>query len=58
MHYFSDGNLEFLPPIEEFILSGDLDELVHDKSFQYLLKLGYEYVMTMYPNQKPEMEQD
>ncbi|SPP87767.1 nuclear pore complex protein Nup133 [Drosophila guanche] len=34
----------FLPPMEEFLESTELDELPQNKSFQYLLKLTYEYV--------------
>lgn len=34
----------FLPPMEDFLDSIELGELPQEKSFQYLLKLTYEYV--------------
>lgn len=44
-----DGNLnDFLPPIEEFLQSSELSSLNEQKSFQYLLKLGYEHLHDAY----------
>ncbi|KAH8382783.1 hypothetical protein KR009_005236 [Drosophila setifemur] len=38
----------FLPPMEDFLESVELGELPQQKSFQYLLKLTYEYVADMF----------
>ncbi|EDW30446.1 GL18034 [Drosophila persimilis] len=38
-----EGN-NFLPPMEEFLESTELDDLPQNKSFQNLLKLTYEYM--------------
>ncbi|EDW59117.1 nuclear pore complex protein Nup133 [Drosophila virilis] len=37
-----------LPPMEDFLDSAELGELPQKKSFQYLLKLAYEYVGDMF----------
>ncbi|XP_017149323.1 nuclear pore complex protein Nup133-like isoform X2 [Drosophila miranda] len=44
-----------LPPMEEFLESTELDDLPQNKSFQYLLKLTYEYVADMF-KPPPDME--
>ncbi|XP_037912863.1 nuclear pore complex protein Nup133 [Hermetia illucens] len=47
--YLMDGDLEkFLPPMEEFLTTSELSELSGNKSFQYLLKLGYEHISESY----------
>lgn len=40
--YLLDGHLNELLPIQTFLTAPELGDLVADKSFQYLLKLGYE----------------
>ncbi|XP_061388320.1 nuclear pore complex protein Nup133 [Musca vetustissima] len=53
--HLMDGDFEtFLPPMEEFLNSSDLEELVNNKSFQYLLKLTYEYVNDTFKNKKAD----
>jgi len=54
--YFMNHLNDFLPPQQEFLGSTDLDDLIHDKSFQYLLKLGYEHIYEMY-QRKDAMEE-
>lgn len=40
-----DGDLEeFLPPMEEILEAPELGSLTTSKSFQFLLKLGYEHL--------------
>ncbi|XP_053688434.1 nuclear pore complex protein Nup133 isoform X2 [Sabethes cyaneus] len=47
--YILDGELEnFLPPVESFLTATELGELVESKSFQYLIKLGYEHIYDSY----------
>lgn len=47
--FFMDTDLsEFLPPIEQFMCAPELGNLTQDKSFQYLFKLGYEYIGEAY----------
>ncbi|XP_053669635.1 nuclear pore complex protein Nup133 [Anopheles nili] len=48
--YISDvGELEnFLPPLESFLNASELGELTQSKSFQYLMKLGYEHINDSY----------
>ncbi|XP_035903262.1 nuclear pore complex protein Nup133 [Anopheles stephensi] len=48
--YISDaGELEnFLPPLESFLNAPELGELTQSKSFQYLMKLGYEHINESY----------
>lgn len=47
--YMLDGELEnFLPPAKNFLTAPELGELVESKSFQYLLKLGYENICNSY----------
>ncbi|XP_022210631.2 nuclear pore complex protein Nup133 [Drosophila obscura] len=48
-------NDNFLPPMEEFLESTELDDMPQNKSFQYLLKLTYEYVADMF-KQPDDME--
>lgn len=44
--YTLDGEVEScLPPIDVFLTSPELDDLLHEKSFQYLLKLAYEHIL-------------
>lgn len=53
----SDGDFEtFLPPMEEFLNSSDLEDLVNNKSFQYLLKLTYEYINDSYKKSDDMMD--
>ncbi|XP_037820765.1 nuclear pore complex protein Nup133 [Lucilia sericata] len=55
--HLMDGDFEsFLPPMEEFISSTDLEDLVSNKSFQYLLKLTYEYINDAYKKSDEMME--
>ncbi|XP_011189128.2 nuclear pore complex protein Nup133 [Zeugodacus cucurbitae] len=43
--HLMDGDCEtFLPPMEDFLNSAELGDLVHNTSFQYLFKLTYEYI--------------
>lgn len=35
---------EILPPMEDFLEAPELSTLTGQKSFQYLFKLGYEYI--------------
>ncbi|XP_067617960.1 nuclear pore complex protein Nup133 [Eurosta solidaginis] len=43
--HLMDGDCEtFLPPMEDFLNSSELGDLVHNTSFQYLFKLTYEYI--------------
>lgn len=54
---FTDGDFEtFLPPMEEFLNSSDLEDLVNNKSFQYLLKLTYEYINDSYKKSDDMMD--
>uniref|UniRef100_A0A182R889 Nucleoporin Nup133/Nup155-like N-terminal domain-containing protein n=1 Tax=Anopheles funestus TaxID=62324 RepID=A0A182R889_ANOFN len=48
--YISDaGELEnFLPPLESFLNAPELGDLTQSKSFQYLMKLGYEHISESY----------
>ncbi|XP_058458903.1 nuclear pore complex protein Nup133-like [Malaya genurostris] len=47
--YILDGELEnFLPPVESFLTAPELCELTESKSFQYLIKLGYEHIYDSY----------
>ncbi|XP_055389232.1 nuclear pore complex protein Nup133 [Condylostylus longicornis] len=46
--YFMNHLDDFLPPQHEILSSMDLDDLVNNKSFQYLLKLGYEHIYNTY----------
>uniref|UniRef100_A0A182VS51 Nucleoporin Nup133/Nup155-like N-terminal domain-containing protein n=1 Tax=Anopheles minimus TaxID=112268 RepID=A0A182VS51_9DIPT len=48
--YISDaGELEnFLPPLESFLNAPELGDLTQSKSFQYLMKLGYEHINESY----------
>ncbi|XP_052902993.1 nuclear pore complex protein Nup133 [Anopheles moucheti] len=48
--YISDaGDLEnFLPPLESFLNAPELGDLTQSKSFQYLMKLGYEHISESY----------
>uniref|UniRef100_A0A182MU25 Nucleoporin Nup133/Nup155-like N-terminal domain-containing protein n=1 Tax=Anopheles culicifacies TaxID=139723 RepID=A0A182MU25_9DIPT len=48
--YISDaGELEnFLPPLESFLNATELGDLTQSKSFQYLMKLGYEHISESY----------
>lgn len=47
--YILDGELEnFLPPVESFLSAPELGDLVESKSFQYLIKLGYEHIYDSY----------
>lgn len=44
-----DADLEeYLPPIEDFLEAPELVQLTSDKSFQFLFKLGYEYISESY----------
>ncbi|XP_049535624.1 nuclear pore complex protein Nup133 [Anopheles darlingi] len=50
--YLMDGDLEnFLPPLESFLNAPELGDLTQSKSFQYLLKLGYEHISESYRKQ-------
>lgn len=41
--YLLDGHInDTLPPIEAFLSAPELGSLIEDRTFQYLLKLGYE----------------
>lgn len=52
-----DGDFEsFLPPMEEFVNSTELEDLVSNKSFKYLLKLTYEYINDAYKKNDEIME--
>ena len=42
--------------MEEFLTSKDLENLVNNKSFQYLLKLTYEYINDAYKKNDEIME--
>lgn len=43
--YNLDGEIDScLPPIDVFLTSPELDDLLREKSFQYLLKLAYEHI--------------
>ncbi|XP_036324275.1 nuclear pore complex protein Nup133 [Rhagoletis pomonella] len=43
--HLMDGDCEtFLPPMDDFLNSHELGDLVHNTSFQYLFKLTYEYI--------------
>lgn len=43
--HISDADLdEFLPPMEELLEAPELESLTSSKSFQFLLKLGYEHL--------------
>ncbi|XP_004536057.1 nuclear pore complex protein Nup133 [Ceratitis capitata] len=43
--HLMEGDCEtFLPPIEDFLNSHELGDLVQNTSFQYLFKLTYEYI--------------
>lgn len=43
--FMLDGEIDnILPPVEIFFTSPDLDDLLQEKSFQYLLKLAYEHM--------------
>ncbi|KAL9894750.1 LOW QUALITY PROTEIN: nuclear pore complex protein Nup133 [Glossina fuscipes fuscipes] len=54
-----DGDCEsFLPLMDEFLNSTDLGDLVNNKSFQYLLKLIYEYIHDTYKNSEPNLKQN
>uniref|UniRef100_A0A182QEJ5 Nucleoporin Nup133/Nup155-like N-terminal domain-containing protein n=1 Tax=Anopheles farauti TaxID=69004 RepID=A0A182QEJ5_9DIPT len=48
--YISDaGELDnFLPPLESFLNAPELGDLTQSKSFQYLMKLGYEHINESY----------
>ncbi|XP_030369788.1 nuclear pore complex protein Nup133 [Scaptodrosophila lebanonensis] len=46
----------FLPPIEDFLDSSELGNLPQQKSFQYLLKLTYEYVADLFKQPDESME--
>ncbi|XP_055536307.1 nuclear pore complex protein Nup133 [Wyeomyia smithii] len=47
--FILDGELEnFLPPVESFLTAPELGELAESKSFQYLIKLGYEHIYDSY----------
>ncbi|XP_001847396.2 nuclear pore complex protein Nup133 [Culex quinquefasciatus] len=47
--YILDGELEnFLPAVENFLGASELGDLVESKSFQYLIKLGYEHIYDSY----------
>lgn len=35
---------EFLPPMEEILSAPEIGDLAKSKSFQFLLKLGYEHI--------------
>lgn len=55
----SDGDCEcFLPLMDEFLNTTDLGDLVTNKSFQYLLKLIYEYIHDTYKNPEPNLKQN
>lgn len=44
--YILDNDLEtFVPPIDTFLTSNDLDSLLNEKSFVYLIKLTYENIL-------------
>lgn len=42
--------------MEEFLSSTDLEDLVSNKSFQYLLKLTYEYINDAYKKNEEMMD--
>lgn len=43
--YMLDSEVDgILPPVDTFLTSPDLGDLLHHKSFQYLLKLAYEHM--------------
>jgi nuclear pore complex protein Nup133 len=44
MCHFLDGNLDMLPPIEQFLRASELAAITNNQAFQYLLKLGYEQI--------------
>lgn len=47
--FIKDGELgDILPPVEDFLVSGELDELTTKRSFQFLIKLGYEHIASIY----------
>lgn len=47
--YLLDHEIEsFLPPIDSFLTASELLHLSNDKSFQYLIKLGYEHIYQSY----------
>lgn len=51
LYVFSDPDTEIddiLPPIEDFLTAPELAQLTSEKSFQFLFKLGYEYIHESY----------
>lgn len=43
--YILDSDLEtFVPPIDTFLTSMELEDLLNEKSFVYLIKLAYEHI--------------
>lgn len=47
--FFMDADLaEFLPPMDQFMAAEELGELTASKSFQFLFRLGYEYIGESY----------
>lgn len=50
--YILDNEIEnFLPPIDSFLTALELGPLINEKSFQFLLKLGYEHIYESYAKQ-------
>lgn len=46
---FLDSDLDdFLPSLEDFLHSTDLGALNEEKSFQFLIKFGYEHIYQSY----------
>ncbi|XP_039283480.1 nuclear pore complex protein Nup133 [Nilaparvata lugens] len=39
-----DGNLDWMPTIEEILSSEEIGELREDSNFEYLLRVGYEHI--------------
>ncbi len=50
--YLLEHDLSFLPPIDSFLTASELLHLSNEKSFQYLLKLGFEHIYQSYNNTK------
>lgn len=42
--FMLDGEIDSLPPVEMFLNSPELKDLLEEQEFQYLLKLAYEHI--------------
>lgn len=47
--FFNADFRERLPPLSHLLDAAELGELTASKSFQFLLKLGYEHIDEVYP---------